>query len=195
MLIEADKYNTVLCDRPLEFPLSVHAVTRSLLQCVTRVLSWTMVSQQWSWLYLNPLTCGVLCISIAKGVQRAPRMCKQQWCSWPRDTYWDLWPWPPCNWKTKSQQQHPCSLVLYRSTCLEVTPGELPGLFLSFFQGKGLLFGLILWHDSLVLSAATMAEIASASCNVIILNLCRMEKSGVELYSTCVAAVLKGKCL
>lgn len=34
--------------------------------------------------------------------------------------------------------------VLYKSTCLEVTPGKLPGLFLSFLRGQELLFCLIL---------------------------------------------------
>lgn len=34
--------------------------------------------------------------------------------------------------------------VLYKSTCLEVTPGKLPGLFLRFLQGQELLFCLIL---------------------------------------------------
>jgi len=44
----------------------------------------------------------------------------------------------------KPQQQHPRGPVLHRSACLEVTPGKLSGLFLSFIQGKELLFGLVL---------------------------------------------------
>lgn len=44
-----------------------------------------------------------------------------------------------------------------------------------------------------MLSAASMAEIGDASFSVIILDLFGIEKSGVELYFTCVAAVLERK--
>lgn len=52
-------------------------------------------------------------------------------------------PWSSCNWKTKTQQQHPCSPVLHKSTCLEVTPGKLSGLVL-FPSGKG----TVVWSHS-----------------------------------------------